>query len=108
MNHMTASYFPGWMGEYPRQNSPWTDEELKELYKCYREGTRVEILAAKHGRTNGGILSRLEQMFPELREVREANTELVNIHKEFVNIQKEFDKLIERAEAAKRKINSRM
>ena len=99
--HMTASYFPGWMGEYPRQNSPWTEEELKELLTCYREGTRIEILAAKHGRTKGGILSRLEQTFPELRNLREANIELANI-------EKEFDRLIQRAEIAKSKISNCM
>ena len=55
--------FPDWMGETPRQNSPWPNSEHIELAWGFEvAGLSVPELARKHGRTIGAIENKLFQL----------------------------------------------
>jgi hypothetical protein len=95
MNH--EFIFPTWMGEAPRANSPWTEEEEKLVIDNYKIGYSIKALAELTGRKETGILNRLENKFPELRQVRQATQELINIGKE-------LDRLIEKAHILKKSL----
>lgn len=51
--------FASWMGEFPRECVRWSEAEEAELLHAWREGVSERKLARKHGRREGGIVSRL-------------------------------------------------
>lgn len=84
--------FPKWMGQYPRMGSPWNVHEEQELLKGYRDDKlTIEELCKKHGRQEGGILSRLENWYPEIREKREAQREIEKLENELKNLRNRAD-----------------
>lgn len=54
--------FPLWMGPVPRVCAPWTPEEEQVLVVDFKNGATLASQCAKHGRAEGGINSRLEQL----------------------------------------------
>jgi len=57
--------FPKWMGEHPRANVPWTPEECEILREAFNNGESINTIAARHGRSNGGIESKLFSLLGE-------------------------------------------
>lgn len=55
--------FPEWMGEYPRVNVLWTDAECEVLRESLNNGESLKNIANKHGRTIGGIESKILDLF---------------------------------------------
>ena len=45
-----------------RRGQPWCDEEIQQLLQEIKNKERVEQISLKHGRTSGGIHSRLKQI----------------------------------------------
>jgi len=54
---------PEWLAElqrrFPRAYARWTAEEEQRLIDAFRAGKALDEIAAVHGRTPGGVLSRL-------------------------------------------------
>lgn len=86
--------FPKWMGSCPRVNTPWTEEEEQELLRGYRElKLTIDELSKKHGRARGGILSRLEKWYPEIKEARESEIELKRLEHELDSLRKKANQI---------------
>lgn len=56
---MSKFVWPKWMGEEPRRNAPWTHEEDKHAVQAFKAHEYLVDIAQVHGRTVGGIVSRL-------------------------------------------------
>lgn len=69
MNTKRWYHWQPWMGQHPRANMPWTpdeDDALKDKFwrtetMMLTLGARIKLLAERHGRTEGAIMSRLTQ-----------------------------------------------
>jgi hypothetical protein len=48
--------------KYPNRGAPWTEDLIKLLITNYLNGATIEELCNIFGRTEGGIISRLEQL----------------------------------------------
>lgn len=65
---MQNSYFPAWMGEFPRKNTLWPQSEIDELYYEFAAGYTICEIAAKHGRTCGSVTSKASRNIGILRK----------------------------------------
>lgn len=92
--------FPSWMGEAPRANAPWTQEEECLVMQWYEHHKyTIKRLAEITGRNESGVISRLEKHFPELKKVRED----ARLRKE---LEKELETLLNKAEIAVAKLRA--
>lgn len=68
----------GSLGDGPERGAPltspgarWTRQEEEELVAAVRAGTDLDVIAEYHGRTRGGIESRLLKMIPAGEDIPE-------------------------------------
>lgn len=55
--------WPAWMGPTPRQNSPWTKDEERELQEAFAmKHLEIKDIAERHGRGESSIISRLMKL----------------------------------------------
>lgn len=70
---VTTGSPPNGRGDTPLASpgARWTREEEDELVAAVRAGTDLSVIADRHGRTRGGIVSRLLKMIPAGEDVPE-------------------------------------
>lgn len=56
-----------WMGEVPRASAPWNTEEDTRLQNVFTHGVALKQIAHDHGRSVGGIKSRLRGLIDDRR-----------------------------------------
>jgi len=93
--------FAEWMGEYPRANCPWNQEEENILVQCFRSGSTIEQLVKQHGRNENSINLRLEKLIGKNFITMEKSEKIENL-KEFFkklhNHSKAFNNWLESTE----------
>lgn len=48
--------------DYPNTGKRWTPEDEEKLEYLFKEGESIELLMEKFGRTEAGIINRLEKL----------------------------------------------
>lgn len=83
-----------WMGDNPRENTPWNDAEDAEVVIAYKAGASITQLSKRHGRRTGGIDSRLGKLLGDNYISEKKNAyEIDNLKAEILTLRKRINTL---------------
>lgn len=78
--------FPTWMGPFPRNGAPWSDEETARAVSRWREGASTYEISVEHGRKEQSVVLRLtgtlgdefmKKISPNSEEIDRVSEELI-------------------------------